>query len=132
MLNRLMKNKKGFTLIELIVVIAILGILAAVLVPSIGNYVTRANQARCDSAAGELLQAARRLQTEMDAQLEDAPDSLSEGLSDLGFSCTVAVGTAVTTPAPATTYVYISGSDTAPTKVNVVYYVDGTYNSTAT
>ena len=39
-------NKKGFTLIELIVVIAILAILALVLVPSISNYVTEANKSK--------------------------------------------------------------------------------------
>ena len=39
------KNKKGFTLIELIVVIAILGILAAILVPTITGFITRANDA---------------------------------------------------------------------------------------
>lgn len=39
-------NKKGFTLIELIVVIAILAILAAILIPSITGYITKANDAR--------------------------------------------------------------------------------------
>lgn len=42
-------TKKGFTLIELIVVIAILAILAAILIPSITNYITEAENAR-DSA----------------------------------------------------------------------------------
>ena len=38
-------KKKGFTLIELIVVITILGILVAIAVPSILNYITQANNA---------------------------------------------------------------------------------------
>lgn len=38
-------KKKGFTLIELIVVITILGILVAIAVPSILNYINEANLA---------------------------------------------------------------------------------------
>ena len=37
-------NKKGFTLTELIVVIVIIGILAAVLIPSITGYVKKAHR----------------------------------------------------------------------------------------
>lgn len=43
------KNKKGFTLIELIVVIAILGILALFLVPSFLGYTKDAQKATCDA-----------------------------------------------------------------------------------
>jgi len=46
-------NKKGFTLIELIVVIAILAILAAILIPAVTGYITKAtdskNAANCRS-----------------------------------------------------------------------------------
>ena len=40
-----MQNKKGFTLIELIVVIVIIGILAAIIVPRLGGFGDRANEA---------------------------------------------------------------------------------------
>ena len=39
-----MKKKKGFTLIELMAVIAIVAILAAVLVPTVSGYITRSKK----------------------------------------------------------------------------------------
>ena len=41
-LLRLFKNEKGFTLIELIVVIAVLGMIAAIAIPKIGDVTSRA------------------------------------------------------------------------------------------
>ncbi len=40
------KDKKGFTLVELIVVIAILAILALILIPAITGYVDKANKSK--------------------------------------------------------------------------------------
>lgn len=41
-MKKLRKNKKGFTLIEIIIVIAIIAILAAILIPSMSGYITAA------------------------------------------------------------------------------------------
>ena len=62
-----MKNlrNKGFTLIELIVVIAILGVLAAVLIPSISNYVNRANLSVASKNGSAVLSAANRITTKI-------------------------------------------------------------------
>ena len=54
-LKERMKNKKGFTLVELIVVIVIILVLAAVMVPSVLRYVEKANQANCKADAATLL-----------------------------------------------------------------------------
>jgi len=60
-LQQILKNKKGFTLMELIVVLVIMAILAAALLPSFLNFVTRARnesmyqQARLGLVAAQLL-----------------------------------------------------------------------------
>lgn len=52
-----LKNKNGFTLIELIVVIAVLGILASIALPRVGDVTSRAKEV-ADTAQIRILQEA--------------------------------------------------------------------------
>lgn len=61
-----MRRKKGFTLIELIIVIAIFGILLAVLIPSWGYYIRRSRTRTQNSKAKIIFNAAQAVITEME------------------------------------------------------------------
>lgn len=85
MFKKLKENKKGFTLVELIVVLVILAILAALLVPALTGYIDKAKR---KSIVAETRQAVMAAQTLVDEEY---------GKQAVGGAVTVGNNTATTT-----------------------------------
>lgn len=70
-MKKVLKNKKAFTLTEMIVVIAIIGILAGVLIPTITGYIKRANQSAAYQEAEAVLNIYETWAMEDESNLTD-------------------------------------------------------------
>ena len=73
-------NKKGFTIVELVIVIAVIGILAAVLIPTFSSLIKKANESSD-------IQATRQMNTALAiaGELSDIDDVI-DALAEAGFN----------------------------------------------
>ena len=67
-----LNNKKGFTIVELVIVIAVIGILAAVLIPTFSGVVESANESNALSEASNSLKVILAERAENGEVLGDA------------------------------------------------------------
>ena len=70
-MTKKLENKKGFTLTELIVVIVIIGILAAVLIPTLTGYIKKANISAAEQEAQAYVTAYNSWLIEKNLDLKD-------------------------------------------------------------
>jgi len=97
-----LKNKKGFTLVELLIVIAIITILATFLVPSIGSGRERARRAKCLNNIRVLLTSALMSAESYDGSFNGYPSTIGSLFpatgGDLDLAATVCPSTGSAVP----------------------------------
>ncbi len=76
-MKKMLTNKNGFTLIELMIVVAIIGILAAIAIPNFMNYQCKAKQSEAKSNLGNIRSMQEAYYAEYDSY---------GGLLDVGYS----------------------------------------------
>ena len=114
-----MKNnrKKGFTIVELVIVIAVIAILAAVLIPTFSNVIKKANESAVQQAAAALYREALAL------DLADGTQDGKEGNTPIA-----------TVEGKAVTYEVNTSDDTVTVKfsyTDTAKKLTATYNGTA-
>ena len=104
------KDESGFTLVELLVVMLILGILAAIAIPSFFNQRDKANDAEAKSAARTAQTAVETYATDNDGEYTGVTVTLLEGIEPTLADATLALGTIT-----ADSYALTTTSDTGST-----------------
>ncbi|MGO4994663.1 prepilin-type N-terminal cleavage/methylation domain-containing protein [Jeotgalibaca porci] len=94
-IKQLLNKEEGFTLVELLAVLAILALIVGIAVPMIGNVVTK-SQTNADNAQIELIVDAARLY-QIDSTVEDEGAITVEKLIDAKLLEAGVVGTEVNT-----------------------------------
>ena len=89
-------NKKGFTLIELMIVVAIIGILAAIAIPNFMSYQCKAKQSEAKSNLGTLRTNEEAYKAEF--------DTYGSSLGAIGFTTTGSPRYTISLAAAATSF----------------------------
>lgn len=126
-----LKNKKGFTLIELIVVIAIIAVLIAIAVPSMTNYIDKANKQTAAANCRSVVSAALATNAAFDAGIIASGGTWGNEMNGLLGSSTFGSfggGTYSIKTGAGTTEV--AAGDTAEVVIHSVTWTKGTTTAT--
>ncbi|WP_042223231.1 prepilin-type N-terminal cleavage/methylation domain-containing protein [Oceanobacillus manasiensis] len=83
-MKKMLKKEKGFTLVELLAVIAILAIILAIAIPSVGKIISN-SEAKAEKANVELIKNAARLADVSDPEKEGDYTVSVADLKSAGF-----------------------------------------------
>lgn len=100
------KKKKGFTLIELIIVIAIIGILALIIIPQVLGYTNKAKNGTDVADARTLMSAVQAYNAENPTAQIDTSSNSTKKVSDLTTYNDATINDAVTKINAADTSLY--------------------------
>lgn len=145
MLKKMKNNKKGFTLVELIVVLVILAILAALLIPALTGYIDKAKNKSIVAETRQVVMAAQTLVDEKYGTVDVGANVKVEGVSgvtgnydvtkkditDLAEVKGTIVSISLTTDKKIDTLVYTNGAKRCTYKATLTAtdkFTDGNYN----
>ena len=128
---RKLKDRKGFTLVELIVVLVILAILAALLIPALTGYIDKANKEKIVSECRMVVMAAQTEASELYGKMDGG--KLAFDATNTADKYDAAVKTLSETKGEYKIELYNNGSVHTVQYWNsgwTVTYTDGTYGDT--
>ena len=110
-------TKKGFTIVELIIVIAVIAVLAAVLIPTFSNLINQAQQAKDTALVSDLNKGLKMSGKEFDT-MHDALTAVEENVGiNVAKINAVATDSEILWDSVNQCFVYLKGGETEPTYI---------------
>ena len=110
-------SKKGFTIVELIIVIAVIAVLAAVLIPTFSNLIQKANEAK-DTALVSNLNKGLKMSSKDYATMHEALQAVEENVGvNVEKISAVATDSKILWDSVNNCFVYLKSGDNKPTYI---------------